>query len=49
MAAVDHPPVTARTRRLLALLLVPLLAALAVATIALWPPGDASVPGGGEG
>lgn len=39
MAAVDHPPVTARTRWLLAALLVPLLAAVAVGAVLLWPSG----------
>jgi lysylphosphatidylglycerol synthetase-like protein (DUF2156 family) len=49
MAAVDHPPVTARTRRLLAALLVPLLVALGVTTVLLWPTGHASTSLAGEG
>jgi uncharacterized membrane protein len=40
MAAVDHPPLTARTRRLLGILLAPLLAATVVGVVALWPSGD---------
>ncbi|MCU1373425.1 MAG: YibE/F-like protein [Actinomycetia bacterium] len=39
VAAVDHPPVTARTRRLLAFLLVPLLGAVVAGTVVLWPSG----------
>jgi uncharacterized membrane protein len=39
VAVVDHPPVTARTRRLLSVLLMPLLAATVVGVVALWPSG----------
>jgi uncharacterized membrane protein len=42
MAAVDHPPVTARTRRLLGILLVPLLALLVAGAVSVWPTGDAT-------
>lgn len=40
MGTVAHPPVTARTRRLLALLLVPLLGATVAGAGVLWPTGD---------
>ena len=40
MAAVDHPPVTGRTRRLLAVLLVPLLAATVAGVVVWWPDGS---------
>jgi uncharacterized membrane protein len=42
VAAVDHPPVTGRSRWLLAALLVPLLAALALGAVSLWPTGKAT-------
>lgn len=44
MAVADHPPVTGRSRRLLAVLLVPLVAAAVAGAVAWWPDGSGDRP-----
>lgn len=40
MAVAEHPPVTTRSRRFLAFLLVPLVVATVAGAVVLWPSGD---------